>query len=74
MNEIVRFIGASLCFFMTLVCVIFYAAGMHGRLMFRPHMIEDWIIWGIATTSFLFGVFLIVRGVKKQTHNAGLPK
>ncbi|CAN5509415.1 hypothetical protein BH11BAC5_BH11BAC5_00170 [soil metagenome] len=43
-------------------------SGMHGHLMFRPHMIEDWIIWGIALISFLLGTILLIGAIKKEPH------
>jgi hypothetical protein len=53
---------------------MFYAVGMHGYIMFRPHMKEDWIIWSLALTAFLPGVMLIVLWVRKRSHNRALPK
>ncbi len=47
----------------------FYMAGNHGQLMFRPHMKEDWVIWGIVTISVILGLYLTYRGIK--THKNG---
>jgi uncharacterized integral membrane protein len=43
-----------------------YMAGMHGHLMFRPHMAEDWIMWGIAASSLLLGIIFLVLAVKNE--------
>lgn len=39
-------------------------AGSHGHLMFRPHMTEDWIIWGIIVCSLSSAILLIVYEFK----------
>jgi hypothetical protein len=69
-----KFVAATIFFFITFMCFMVYMVGMHGHLMFRRHMTEDWIIWGIAATSFLFGVMFLVQAVKKRTHNKQLGK
>ena len=41
-------LGLGLMFLMIgLFGILFYLSGMHGHLTFRPHMLQDWIIWGI---------------------------
>lgn len=65
-----RLIVGAMFFFITFMCFMVYMAGMHGHLMFRFHMTEDWIIWGIAVSSFFFGVILLVQALKKRTHNS----
>ncbi len=51
-----------LSFTMSASCLIFYMVGNHGKLMFRPHMKEDWIIWGLALIfampCFIFAINL----------------
>ncbi|HRI33973.1 MAG TPA: hypothetical protein PLD02_09465 [Saprospiraceae bacterium] len=37
--------------------LMFYMVGSHGRLLFRPHMTEDWDIWGIAVISTVTSIF-----------------
>ena len=59
--------AAFVLFFIAFMCFIIDLAGMHGHLMFRPHMTEDWIIWGIAAVSFVGGLVLLVKGVKSLT-------
>lgn len=41
-----------------LFVLIFWAAGMHGRIMFRPHMMEDWIL--AVTLLICFGIPLLI--------------
>ena len=43
------------------LALMFYAVGSHGRLMFRPHMTEDWVIWGIAILSAAGGLYLLTK-------------
>ena len=45
--------------------IMFYMVGNHGRLMFRPHMTEDWVIWGITILSATSGLYLLTKKVKK---------
>ncbi len=47
------------------LALIFYMVGSHGRLMFRPHMTEDWVIWGIAILSATSGLYLLNKKVNK---------
>ena len=65
---------AIFCFFITFMCFMIYLVGMHGHLMFRTYMKEDWIIWGIAFASFVIGVIVIIYGAKKRTHNKSIAK
>jgi len=48
------------------LAAIFHIVGSHGRLMFRPHMKQDWVIWGIALTSTLLGIFLLATSNKTK--------
>ena len=48
--------------------LMFYMVGMHGHLMFRPHMTEDWVIWGIAVVSATLGLILIFKGFKNRNN------
>jgi len=58
---------AFVLFFIAFMCFMIYLVGMHGHVMFRPHMTEDWIIWGIAAVSFVGGLVLLIKGVKNLT-------
>lgn len=51
------------------IAIGFYMVGSHGRIMFRPHMAEDWIIWGIAVISTATSIFLFI----KRSGKNGLP-
>ena len=46
--------------------LMFYMVGSQGRLMFRPHMTEDWVIWGIAVISTATSIFLFAKRPKKS--------
>jgi hypothetical protein len=46
--------------------IMFYMVGSHGKLMFRPHMTEDWVIWGIAGISTATSIFLFAKRPKKN--------
>lgn len=46
--------------------IMFYMVGSHGRLMFRPHMTEDWVIWSIAVISTATSIFLFAKRPKKN--------
>ena len=61
-----RIIIAIGLFILSGLCIFLYWFGMHGRLMFRPHMTEDWIIWGTATVSFSTGIYLTLRQLNKR--------
>jgi hypothetical protein len=52
-------------FILCIIVLMFYMAGSHGKLMFRSHMTEDWIIWGIAAGSAITGIWLLVNGLRK---------
>ena len=45
--------------------VALYGAGNHGHFMFRPHMIEDWIIWGTVLVTGISGITILINVLKK---------
>jgi uncharacterized membrane protein len=45
--------------------LLFYMVGNHGKLMFRPHMREDWVIWSIVVLFATSGLYLLVKKQKK---------
>jgi len=53
-------------FILSGLSIFLYWFGNHGRLMFRPHMTEDWIIWGTATISFSAGIYLTLKQLNKR--------
>ena len=61
-----KVIGGILLLCVSGMAVMFYAVGNHGHLMFRPHMTEDWIIWGIALIAGVSGIYLLTRRTSKQ--------
>ena len=70
-TDMLKVIGGILLLCISGLAVMFYAVGNHGHLMFRPHMTEDWIIWGIAFIAGVTGIFLIIRNSSnyKRNHN-----
>lgn len=44
------------------VCtLLFWEAGSHGHLRFRPHMMEDWILSAIVFSCFGIPFIFILR-------------
>ena len=41
--------------------------GNHGQLMFRANMIEDWVIWGIAVSACIAGIYLLIGKTQKDS-------
>jgi hypothetical protein len=60
-----RIIIAIILLIISAHLVILYLVGNHGQLMFRPHMKEDWIIWGMALGTFLIAIYLLIRKTRK---------
>ena len=58
---ILRIILAIILLIISASLVLLYLIGNHGHLMFRPHMAEDWIIWGIALGTISTGIYLLTR-------------
>ena len=66
-DNMIRIVLAIIQLLISVLCVVLYLIGSHGHLMFRPHMTEDWIIWGVALSTLLTGIYLLTRktrGVK----------
>lgn len=61
-----RYFAAFILFLVSIIALMFYMAGMHGHLMFRSHMKEDWVIWGISILSFIAGLMFLLRQRKKK--------
>jgi len=59
--------AAFVLFFIAFMCFMIYLVGMHGHLIFRPHMTEDLVIWGIATVLFVGGLAQLIKGSKSLT-------
>lgn len=47
--------------------IALYGAGSHGHFMFRPHMTEDWLIWGTVLISGTLGVILLTKQIRNKT-------
>jgi hypothetical protein len=46
--------------------LLIYMAGSHGHLMFRPHMPEDWVIWGAAVILLTSGALVTAKGINRK--------
>ena len=62
----VKAIAGILLLTLSGLAIMIYLVGSHGHLMFRPHMKEDWIIWGIAIISFVAGFYLLWKSRSKH--------
>lgn len=47
--------------FITLIIIAFIGVGMHGQFMFRPHMLQDWILWGSALSSLIISLYFFFK-------------
>ena len=48
-----------------LYLAMLWVVGGHGRFLFRPHMVEDWIFMGIELICFGIPLFLFLKSKKK---------
>ncbi len=64
--NLLKILSGFLLLLISLYGIGFYAAGSHGHLMFRPHMLEDWIIWGIVVISGSLGIYILMRMIKNK--------
>jgi hypothetical protein len=46
--------------------LMFWGAGMHGHIMFRPHKLEDWILSAIVATCFGVPLFFLYKWTVKK--------
>jgi|GEM_PF-6842694 len=60
---------AILLFSISLLVFSAIIAGMHGHLLFRPHMTEDWIGWGIVIFTFILGFWFLILFIRKINLN-----
>ena len=57
---------AIILLLIALFCFALYGAGNHGQFMFRPHMLQDWLIWGTCLVSFVLGVLILYKELKSS--------
>jgi hypothetical protein len=62
-DEIVK-VGLLIIAGCFLLALKWFAA--HGHLEFRSHMIEDWLVWGLAAGCFLAASILIIKAIKRS--------
>jgi hypothetical protein len=58
--------GIALLIIGLLIVPAMYGAGNHGKIMFRPHMTQDWIIWGISVVLFMTGLALVAKALRSK--------
>jgi hypothetical protein len=45
----------------SIALVLFDGIGNHGQFLFRPHMSQDWIIWGLIILTAFIGLRLLLK-------------
>jgi hypothetical protein len=45
---------------------MWWGAGAHGQIRFRPHMLEDWILSSIVLICFGIPLFILIRHLKNK--------
>ena len=48
------------------LALMIFIVGSHGHLMFRPHMVEDWLFWGTIIIFSTVGIFLLITKSKNN--------
>ena len=56
-----RFLFVVLFLFVAFFLLAIIGAGSHGHIMFRPHIMEDWLLWGCMVVSALLGIYFLVK-------------
>jgi len=46
--------------------ILFWEAGMHGHIMFRYYMLEDWILSIIVLLSFGIPLYIFIRHILRK--------
>ena len=65
LKNVIQITLSLVCIIISLFAFGFYVVGNHGHIMFRPHMLEDWIIWGIVVLFGVLGFYLMFKMIKK---------
>lgn len=50
----------------SIILIFIYWFGNHGRIMFRPNMLEDWTIWGISVACFTTSILFFIKKTKNN--------
>lgn len=45
--------------------IMFWGAGMHGHIRFRPHMLQDWILSFIVGFCIGLPLYFFIKSLKK---------
>jgi hypothetical protein len=61
-----KILFALIFLFIAFMCFMIYLVGSHGHLMFRPYMIEDWLIWAMAFISFIAGPLFLIKAFRRK--------
>ena len=56
----------------SVLTLTFDGVGNHGQFMFRPAMVQDWVILGIVATTGLLGLYILLTKTKQNSINLGL--
>jgi len=59
-----RFIIVLLFSLIALFLFALIGAGSHGHIMFRAHMMEDWLLWGAMLASILLVIYFLIKRKK----------
>jgi hypothetical protein len=44
--------------------LMFWGAGMHGNIRFRPHMLQDWILGLMVAICFSIPIYFLIKRKK----------
>ena len=56
-----RFGTVVLFLFIAFFLFAVIGAGSHGHIMSRPHMMEDWLLWGFMIVCASLGIYLLIK-------------
>lgn len=64
-----KIIGSIILMLIAVTVVLFWLSGMHGHLMFRPHMTQDWVLAGTIVIFFGTSILLLFSHFFKKKEN-----
>jgi len=59
LHKVAKIIFSFIFFVITIITLGIEVGGSQGHIMFRPWMIEDWIIWGVLIFCPIISIILI---------------